>query len=513
MNPAFIPLLPNSKLPAIKDWPNNYSLAMPQTKDCGLVTGSPSGILVWDIDKKSGGLETLEKLIEEGTFDPEPHSYVQTQSGGWHFYFQYPTDGTVLRNRAGFMPGCDIRGEGGFVKCYADIDAVFLNNIKPIPEWLLNLIKPSVKSKAALDATTMIGAIGEGGRNQYITKVAGKLQRSNLLTLEGLEAINDRDCSPALDAKEVELIFNSISRYDPDENPVGDMQSVVADEAIPVKASDLSESMIVYLDDKEKVKGEDYLLEGYSDLLGGGARLSELTLINAEAKVGKSTFIHNLIWLWMTKKGKQIPVAYASRELTPETEVLPDLLSIHLQKNIRLDKTNPEEYKKIISNWPLYFANGYGVFEYESIHKWVLECKKLGISYYYLDHFHYCLMEPEDSKAASKFIRDLKAMVKRENIHMTVVVQPPKLMEGQKLSINTLRGGAALGQAADNVVVLERFRCETPNILQIRTVAVRSKLGKIGTIYLQYNPKTCTLTEVEPDEVVPQVSNGPVYEA
>jgi hypothetical protein len=51
----------------------------------------------------------------------------------------------------------------------------------------------------------------------------------------------------------------------------------------------------------------------------------------AEAKTGKNTFWH---FQQRTMLDKGVAVGYASRELSPETEVLPNLLTLKIGKNL-----------------------------------------------------------------------------------------------------------------------------------------------------------------------------------
>src|SRR5208282_3593829 len=78
----------------------------------GVATGSASRLVVLDIDSKHGGLASLEKLEAEfGHLLDGPR--VRTGGGGLHLYFRHP-DGTIS-NRAGILPGVDVRAEGGYV--------------------------------------------------------------------------------------------------------------------------------------------------------------------------------------------------------------------------------------------------------------------------------------------------------------------------------------------------------------------------------------------------------------
>lgn len=100
----------------------------------GLVTGSETGLLVLDVDKKAGGLETIATLPVPPTLSQ------QTQSGGYHFFFKYPQDGKRYPNRVGFKPGLDTRSDGGYVVVY-NLD--FGRPVAEAPQWLLESIRKS----------------------------------------------------------------------------------------------------------------------------------------------------------------------------------------------------------------------------------------------------------------------------------------------------------------------------------------------------------------------------------
>lgn len=117
-------------MPALKDWTNAATTSVDQCRewwtgqyrDCGvcIVTGKASGLWVLDVDVADGkrGAATLKALLAERGREKMPPTYtVRTPSGGMHFYFKHPTDGSTIRNDAGSKlgPGLDVRGEGGQV--------------------------------------------------------------------------------------------------------------------------------------------------------------------------------------------------------------------------------------------------------------------------------------------------------------------------------------------------------------------------------------------------------------
>jgi hypothetical protein len=76
----------------------------------GIPTGEVSGVSVIDIDVRDGkqGKEWVEKNAELLGIT----KVSETQSGGWHYYYQHISG---IRNRAG-IDGCvDVRGDGGYV--------------------------------------------------------------------------------------------------------------------------------------------------------------------------------------------------------------------------------------------------------------------------------------------------------------------------------------------------------------------------------------------------------------
>jgi len=139
------------KRPAVLRW-SEYSERFPtQTElyiwfcnfDYGLaiITGKPSGLFVLDCDTSDAVSDVCARGIPAGT-----PSVVTSK--GRHFLFTMPD--FEVTNRAKFLPGCDIRGTGGYVvappsvhpsgNIYHWYDKPWLP--KRAPGWLLDLLKP-----------------------------------------------------------------------------------------------------------------------------------------------------------------------------------------------------------------------------------------------------------------------------------------------------------------------------------------------------------------------------------
>jgi RecA/RadA recombinase len=525
MNFRYFPLSANSKVPmaGTRGLLDAKEADSPPPGNYGIATGG--GFFVLDVDSP---YEFEAWLMREGiSFDIHTR-IVATPSGGAHYYYLNPpgvaTVKTVAGNASG-IPGCDFRGDGGYVVGPgSSIDGVEYDLVRddapaPCPPWLAKVLAANVRE--APKPTFKAGAVGEGGRNHYISQVAGKLQRSNLLTLEGLKEINERDCDPPLPDREVESIFHSISRYAPESDPVIEFGANAPVAPKLIYAKDLASDMFRFLSDKDLVKGEPTGIAELDALLGGGFRKGELTVTLAEAKTGKNTLWHKLMYSALQK---QTHIAYASRELSPETEVIPNLLSLHQQRNYWLaDAYDEVADSRVVSSWPLIFSPGYGALEPHELFAWMDACRDVGVWSFWIDHLHYCMLDPEDFKAISRLIRELKSYAKRHQVHINLIVQPKLQEAGMRMSLNTLRGGASIGQALDNLLTMVRERDPLTgrpiNVVKVTLEVARSKLASLGDFYLQYNKDTTDFTVVElaksgndPQALQETPDEGPVFD-
>lgn len=337
-----------------------------------------------------------------------------------------------------------------------------------------------------------------GTRHAELIKAVGNMREQGYSHPEVLEKVETMSLSAdwtqvglnQADRKTIERMFNRDLKYSyqPQSNEV-------TSPSILVNAVDLLEECFAYLGDKDKVKGEPTGMSGLDTLLGGGFRTGELTVLMAQAKTGKNTLYHHLIYKHLERG---IPFGYASRELNPATEVIPNLLSIALKSNAWQESINSayqDRARQALSQWQLYFAPGYGQWDYAGIEAWFHALKDLGVNHILFDHFHYAL-PGEDYESTARLIKQLKTLTKTLDVHLSLIVQPRSLREGEALSLATLRGGAAIGQALDNLLILERVRGET-NTSKLTLEVARHKLASLGAIYLQYDKATTAFEEVD----------------
>jgi KaiC/GvpD/RAD55 family RecA-like ATPase len=510
------PLKPNSKVPAT---PNGFKDAQPEAEwegygqgeddhrpidyNWGLPTGAANGITVLDWDDPAEA-DKYRHLM--------PAQRVKTPKGE-HWYYNYTAS---LKTTVGLIPGLDIRNDGAYVVAAgSSVDQVeYKKFAEPLAEDLYEyhnyvpaeFIQLQARKSEAPKEPSEAADVMEGGRNHFLTSVAGAMRKQGVdeeALSEALTAINEAQCNPPLTHREVDRIANSVGRYlpDPDEAP---------DTGEGVKAADLVPSMYEYLSNPKRMEGESTGIEGMDKLLGGGYREGELIAIHAPGKTGKSTLLHKLIH-GLVARNK--PVAYASREMYPDTEVLPDILSIELQQSVYKSKLKEDDYSQLVAEWPLYFAKGYGHMPEQSLSNFVqMHKKEHGVEVFFVDHLQF-LTKEEDYKEMASIIKALIRLAKEEQVCIVLVIQPKNVEFGQELGLNTLRGGAALGQGITALFTMKRStEPGSENITKLALVAKRSKLAKEGHIHLQYDSTTQDLTEIEWERDEPEEESRPPFQ-
>lgn len=169
LNLGFIPISLKGKQPISREWQRmTAKTAIRYIKDdgsnIGILTGKPSGVVVVDVDKKNGGLEYWEELVN--TYDDLPTTFtVQTGGGGRHYYFDYDERTQTLRNssRSIDKKGIDLKTNGGQVvfpgsihpetgEKYTILDGVTMTEegeesitIASMPDWLFKLFQDNTK--------------------------------------------------------------------------------------------------------------------------------------------------------------------------------------------------------------------------------------------------------------------------------------------------------------------------------------------------------------------------------
>ncbi|MGO9109107.1 MAG: bifunctional DNA primase/polymerase [Thermoguttaceae bacterium] len=238
-SPAKHPLTSSGVHDAVTD-PRTIERWWEETKglaNVGIATGQDSGLVVVDVDAKSGGLGTLVQLEQtNGTLPTTPTA--NTGGGGRHYFFHYP-EGHAIGNRAGIQPGIDIRGEGGYVVAAPSAHAsgsAYAWSVPPdeplaeVPAWLLDLmlgkpvastdVQPPLSHTATMlvvqsamdDLGTHPGA-AEGQRNDVLCRLVGAhlARGEDSEYIATLAAAWAERCSPPMPESEVARTIKSLA--------------------------------------------------------------------------------------------------------------------------------------------------------------------------------------------------------------------------------------------------------------------------------------------------------------
>lgn len=192
----------------------------------GIVTGPLSGIVVLDVDPRHGGTASLAEL--ESVYGPLPTTVTALTGGnGKHIIFK--CGGGPIKNRAGILPGLDIRGDGGYIVAspskhvsgnrYEWAPGLALGEIPAatIPAWLLSSIQAPSDRGLALPTTTHDGSIPSGTRNETLFRLACSMRSKGMgsdAVYAAMEAENRAKCQPPMNQDELISIVESAMRYD-----------------------------------------------------------------------------------------------------------------------------------------------------------------------------------------------------------------------------------------------------------------------------------------------------------
>ncbi|MEW6628521.1 MAG: phage/plasmid primase, P4 family [Pseudomonadota bacterium] len=195
---SVFPLKPRDKRPALKWEAYQTERASPDLvrrwsqmeSNIGIATGAVSGLVVLDLDS--------DEAVQEAERRGIPNTITVKTGKGLHVYFQHP--GTEIGNRAGILPGWDIRGDGGYVVAPGSVHpsgAIYewqnppgLFELAPLPDWLADMLarkEPERRSEPANDRAgpwaeaamrnelADLAKAAEGQRNAALNKAAFSL--------------------------------------------------------------------------------------------------------------------------------------------------------------------------------------------------------------------------------------------------------------------------------------------------------------------------------------------------
>lgn len=200
------------------------------TYNVAIATGHGLVVLDVDTDHNVGkfGDETLADLERQHGKLPDTWTCL-TGGGGVHYYFA--CNDPALTVGAGFAPGLDYRGEGGYVIAPPSIhpttgrayeweasSAPTSVPLAPLPDWLHRLMLQGKRDKPKhAKSKEAPGKVTEGRRNEEMFHLAASLRAKGLTVAEITAAMmeaNKNRCDPPLSKHEIETICQSAGRYE-----------------------------------------------------------------------------------------------------------------------------------------------------------------------------------------------------------------------------------------------------------------------------------------------------------
>lgn len=268
--PVF-PVAENSKIPLtthgfkdattdprqIEDWVEEHPQA-----NIGIPTGSASGFVVIDLDRKGGvdGVKGFTSLCHRLHIEIPDTYKIKTPSGGRHLFFRTKRAG-LIRNSAGILgPGIDVRGEGGYVvaegsvidgKRYKCIGGS-LDDIATLPKKLRDESKSAKKRRRGINGH---GTYEVGCRNESLFRDAREFMRNGCSfdrTLDLVRRLNESACKPPLDDDEVVRIVESASSYKDPQQPNDTLDTALTEYGDAVRMARTNEGLLIYIHETKK---------------------------------------------------------------------------------------------------------------------------------------------------------------------------------------------------------------------------------------------------------------------
>lgn len=263
----------------------------------GVALGPVSGLVGIDVDDEEG-----DTLLGELSGGDLPATWEYTTGKGRRLLYQLPP-GVQVVNHAFRRPGTEIEilrfmsGGGqvvlppsihpnGSTYTWKSLRGPDDLPLADAPEWLRGEGRPKTgDARRPADGEL----ISEGGRNNYLTSLAGAMRKrgaDEAAILAALESTNQNRCDPPLADSEIQTIARSICRYAPDDFSGVSFKLPDPNRTEPVTPGGRKFKWASEL--TAPVKGTDWIWDGY--LPRGG-----ITLLSALWKAGKTTLLAHLL--------------------------------------------------------------------------------------------------------------------------------------------------------------------------------------------------------------------------
>ncbi|OYY49050.1 MAG: hypothetical protein B7Y48_07635 [Methylophilales bacterium 28-44-11] len=248
-----------------------------------------------------------------------------------------------------------------------------------------------------------------------------------------------------------------------------------------------------------------------------GIRKAEVILFTAGTGIGKSTIVRE-IGAHFIKAGLSLGNIFLEESYKKTAQ---GFIAIDLSVPLGVLRSNPESIpdaalseslSRMVSNGNTYFYNHFGSLDSDVlISKMNYFATALNVDFILLDHISMVISGQESSKEGERkdidiLMTKLRSLVERTGVGVITIAHLSKASgtsheEGGRVTLNDLRGSAALKQVPDTIVALERDQqSEDPNRTTVRVLKCR-EFGELGVAgELLYVQETGRLLDAPPFE-------------
>jgi hypothetical protein len=295
----------------------------------GVATGADSGIVVLDVDTKSGGKVTLDQLLNQHG-RPADKVYSNTGGGGWHLIFAHPGGHWPNTQSAPNKPsklgaGLDFRGDGGYIvapgsdhfsgKRY-EWGIAPKGHLPVMPEWLKALLR---QERAQAQIVSDDAILTKNNRHPTLLTWAGAMRRKGMSAaaiLAALRVENANRCNPPKDDAEMVRIAEFVGNKAPEDPALTNGFEEGAEVSSDVPGLFTLDAYETELDDFRANGLPKGLHPGWNGLAKYYTVLPRhLTMVTGSPTAGKSHWMNALMVNMML--GHDWKFATASPEFTP----------------------------------------------------------------------------------------------------------------------------------------------------------------------------------------------------
>ena len=222
--------------------------------------------------------------------------------------------------------------------------------------------------------------------------------------------------------------------------------------------------------ERSKVESTPYplCLNGLNDKLMG-IRLGEITLLTSGTGSGKSTVVKEMILNLLDQTEDKVGLISLEESIG---DTATKLIGMAMNKNIRMpedidEKTARIGYEKVFGDERLILLDHQGSVQDNSLLQRMEYLAAIGCKYLILDHITIAVSEGAEGKtgneAVDKVMSDLLKIVKRYNIHLTLISHLRKssgdsksFEEGRMASLDDIKGSGSIKQISFDIIAFSR---------------------------------------------------------